>query len=211
MCVLPLTSPHFLLYILSIFSFFTPFCNRQMKVKKKNALNTYVASRTMRPSVTKNRRRHFPFSPFFFLLLLVFFFSIYLSICLSLFAFSFLNIHDSIQSSCRSNSRFFVRLLPILNCAVFCTLHSNYTIQPSVLFPSSFSNRFFFLLLVTKKLNTDWLTAFFSVGLFMCACVSLFRLLLPILRFSYSDCNMYVRMYEKKERTRKETWCGGDE
>lgn len=143
MCVLPLTSPHFLLYILSIFSFFTPFCNRQMKVKKKNALNTYVASRTMRPSVTKNRRRHFPFSPFFFLLLLVFFFSIYLSICLSLFAFSFLNIHDSIQSSCRSNSRFFVRLLPILNCAVFCTLHSNYTIQPSVLFPSSFSNRFF--------------------------------------------------------------------
>src|SRR5690349_4006339 len=37
-CVLPLKSTHFFLYILSIFPFFTPFCNRQMKVKKKECI-----------------------------------------------------------------------------------------------------------------------------------------------------------------------------
>jgi len=55
----------FFFYILSIFLFFSSFCNRQNEVKnKKNALNTYVVSRTMRPSVTRDSLTIF--RPFFF-------------------------------------------------------------------------------------------------------------------------------------------------
>jgi hypothetical protein len=63
----------FFLYILSIFPFFTSLCNRQMKVEKKNPLNTYVVSRTMRPSVTIESSTTFRLFSLFFLYLSYFF------------------------------------------------------------------------------------------------------------------------------------------
>ncbi len=136
MCVLPLTSTHFFLYILSIFPFFTPFCNRQMKVKKKNALNTYVVSRTMRPSVTKNRRRHFPSSLSFSFFYLSIFFALS-----SLTSFDFTIVYILCPNS--SNSRFFVRL-PLVPLFV----HYTRSIQCHV---CSFS----LFLFLKKKTNTD--------------------------------------------------------
>lgn len=113
-CVLPLTSTHFFLYILSIFPFFTPFCNRQMKIKKKNALNTYVVSRMMRPSVTKNRRRHFACSCFFFFLS-VYLFRLFFPHCM-------IRVRFLVLCPNGSNSRFFVRLL--LYCVVPLLVHN---------------------------------------------------------------------------------------
>jgi len=99
-CVLPLTSTHFFLYILSIFPFFTPFCNRQMKVKKECI--EYI--RRFKDDEAKRHQESSTTFSFFSLLL----FSIYLSF--SLFLLS-LTIHDSTLPSyilCpnSSNSRF---------------------------------------------------------------------------------------------------------
>jgi hypothetical protein len=99
MCVLPLTSTHFFLYILSIFPFFTPFCNRQMKVKKECI--EYI--RRFKDDEAKRHQESSTTFSFFFL-----FSFFYLSI---FFALSSLTIHDSTLPSyivCpnSSNSRF---------------------------------------------------------------------------------------------------------
>jgi hypothetical protein len=98
-CVLPLTSTHFFLYILSIFPFFTPFCNRQMKVKKECI--EYI--RRFKDDEAKRHQESSTTFSFFFL-----FSFFYLSI---FFALSSLTIHDSTLPSyivCpnSSNSRF---------------------------------------------------------------------------------------------------------
>jgi hypothetical protein len=116
-------------------------------------LNTYVVSRTMRPSVTKNRRRHFASSPFFSFYLSIFF---ALSSLTAWFDFGFLYCVSKQQQQ-----QVFVRLLLyyIVPLFVHYTQYIQYNVCSFSLFlllpPSFFFKK--------KPILTD---CFFSVGLF---------------------------------------------
>ena len=121
-CVLPLTSTHFFLYILSIFPFFTPFCNRQMKVKKRmHWIHTSFQGRwgQASPRIVDDI---LPSSLFFF-------FSIYLSF--SLFLLSLYMIRLCLLILCVQTAAATAGFRPfttILCRPSFCTLHPIYTI-----------------------------------------------------------------------------------
>ncbi len=122
MCVLPLTSTHFFLYILSIFPFFTPFCNRQMKVKKECI--EYI--RRFKDDEAKRHQETSTTFSFFSLFL----FSIYLSfslLILSLYMIRLYHLVLCVQTTAAAAAGF--RPFTTILCrSFFCTLHPAYTI-----------------------------------------------------------------------------------
>jgi hypothetical protein len=194
-CVLPLTSTHFSLCILSIFPFFTPFCNRQMKVKKE-------CIEYIRRFKDDEAKRHQESSTTFcfFSLFLFFYLSIFfaLSSLTAWFDFAFLYCVSKQQQQ----QQVFRPFSTIVCRPSSCTLHRIYTIRRLffLALPSSPSLSFF-----SKKTNTDWLTAFFCgtfyVCMFLCFdCCCSYSLLVPITICMYV-C-IYVLMYEKKNEKR---------
>lgn len=112
-CVLPLTSTHFLSLHIINFPFFTPFCNRQMKVKKE-------CIEYIRCFKDDEAKRHQESSTTFYLFLLFLF-----SICLSFSPFLLL-LHDSTRLSYivskQKQQQVFVRLQ--LYCVVPLLVHN---------------------------------------------------------------------------------------
>jgi hypothetical protein len=191
-CVLPLTNTQLFLYILSIFPFFTPFCNRQMKVKKKRMhwIHTSFQGRwgQASPRIVDDILLLLPFS---------------LSICLS-FSLFLLSLHDSTLASCivcpnSSNSRFSSVYYYIIS-SLFLYITPNIYNTTFVL--SRFSFFFLPLFFSKKKTNTDWLLffcgTFFYACMFLCfdCCCCSYSFLVPI-----TIC-MCVCM---KRKTRRET------
>lgn len=151
---------------------YSPFCNRQMKVRKKNALNTYVSSRTMRPSVTTSRcRRRLSF------LRLSFSLSLPLPLLLYLSFRSFSShsiIHDCTVSLCpngKSSSSF----RPQTYCVSSLFLYID-AIRSSSPFDSFFSSS---SLSLSRQIDSVFFFFFFfCMGTFFIRqCVSLFRFL----------------------------------
>lgn len=170
-------------------------------------MNTYVVSRTMRPSVTKTRRRHFPSSlPFLS-------FPIYLSFV----APSFLTKQDSTRPSC-------IFCIPTAvtagfscfdyNTASFLFLYIKLNIsnRTSVLSSFFFFAGFFF----EKKTNTDcllFLCGTFCACLFLCydcCCCCSSSFLVPIticmrvcMKKRNEKRNMMMMKDEQREREEK--------
>jgi len=132
-CVLPLTNTKFFLYILSIFPFFTPFCNRQMKVKKKECIE-YI--RRFKDDEAKRHQESSTTFCFFslFLFLSVYLFRSFFSHCMIRLWLLVL----CVQTAATAGFRPFTT---ILYRPSFCTLHPIYTIQRLffLAFPSSSS------------------------------------------------------------------------
>ncbi len=193
-CVLPLTSTHFFLYILSIFPF-TPFCNRQMKVKKKRMhwIHTSFQGRwgQASPRIVDD------------IFLRLFFSSSFLSIYLFRSFFSHYTWFDSTilyilcPNSSSSNSRFFVRLLLyIVSSLSFLYITPNIYNKTPVF--SFFLSGFF----KKKLILTD---CFFLWDFFMRVCFFVSTAAAPtafLFRLQYVYIYIYVRMYEKKNEKR---------
>ena len=202
--VLPLTNTRvfFSLHIINFpLLYSTLQQTNESKKKRENALNTYVVSRTMRPSVTKTRRRHFPSSlPFLS-------FPIYLSFV----APSSLTKQDSIRPSC-------ILYIPTAvtagfscfdyNTASFLFLYIKLNIYPI--------ERLFFLPSSKKKTNTDcllFLCGTFCACLFLCfdcCCCSSSSFLVPIticmrvcMKKRNEKRNMMMMKDEQRERKKE--------
>lgn len=170
----------FLLNILSIFPsslrFVVTDTNESKKKKRQNALNTYIVSRTMRPSVTKSRRRHFvsllSLHSFFF------FFFFYLSLR-SFFSHSTIRARLLVLCVQTAALRLGAAAFGHILSSLFLYMTPNAHNTPSVclfVLALPFSSLIFFqnksppsslLPTAIRSLQTDCLLFFFSMGLFV--------------------------------------------